>query len=303
MPGPGSTSRKCVACHTVLNVACKTCKACKVEQPHKLRLNKKMIKFDQKREGWVHTQKKNRTTSHIKDEAYMLLEKLQSLEVRAVLLLSRPAKMPNAWVSEVLTPRCQLTETSRSCQQRIQDLFDILIQGWTPQGTAEVQLEASVGPPAASVGLSKALTGPPAASVGLPKASVGPPAASVELPKASVGPPAASVGLPKALTGPPAASAGLPKASVGPPETMTGPPADESVEGVCPAPTTVLPRTRKECPHTVTGSQDFYPVKRVTKFKVIKGQTMKQVEWEPCKLCGKKWPLEWVADTDTIGIH
>ncbi|XP_062334037.1 merozoite surface protein CMZ-8-like [Osmerus eperlanus] len=174
---------------------------------------------------------------------------------------------------------------------------------WTPQGTAEVQLEASVRPPAASVGLPKALTGPPAASVRLPKASVGPPAASVGLPKASVGPPAASVGLPKALTGPPAASAGLPKASVGPPETMTGPPADESVEGVCPAPTTVLPRKRKECPHTVTGSQDFYPVKRVTKFKVIKGQTMKQVEWEPCKLCGKKWPLEWVADTDTIGIH
>ncbi|KAK2916951.1 hypothetical protein Q8A67_001325 [Cirrhinus molitorella] len=31
-----------------------------------------------------------------------------------------------------------------------------------------------------------------------------------------------------------------------------------------------------------------------------KGQKMKQVEWEPCKLCGKKWPLEWVADQDTF---
>ena len=65
----------------------------------------------------------------MKEDYQQELEKLQSLGVRAFLVLSRPAKKPNVWVSEVLKPRCQLTETSRSCQKRIQDLFDILIQG------------------------------------------------------------------------------------------------------------------------------------------------------------------------------
>ncbi len=73
MPGQGSTIRKCVVCHQQINVACKTCRSCQGEQPHKLRLKKKLDKFDQKRESWVHAQKKNRTTSHLQDEAYMLV--------------------------------------------------------------------------------------------------------------------------------------------------------------------------------------------------------------------------------------
>ncbi|KAF4097448.1 hypothetical protein G5714_021456 [Onychostoma macrolepis] len=202
MPGQGSTFRKCVLCHKQINVACKTCRICQGEQPHKLRLKKKLDKFDQKRESWVHAQKKNRTTSHLQDEAYMLLEKLQALGIRAVALLSKPGRRPNEWVSEVLAPRCELTETSHKCLERIKDLYDIVIQG-------------------------------------------------VE-------------------------------------------------KGGCPVPTTVRPHKRKECSHTLTGSQDFYPVKRVAKCRVIKGQKWKQVEWDPCRLCGKKWPLEWVADVDTV---
>lgn len=62
-----------MVCHTEMNVACKTCNTCKEEQPHKLRLKKKLKKFDQKRESWVDMQKKNRTTSHIQDEAVLLV--------------------------------------------------------------------------------------------------------------------------------------------------------------------------------------------------------------------------------------
>ncbi|TDG95971.1 hypothetical protein EPR50_G00241850 [Perca flavescens] len=72
MPGQGTTLRKCVVCHTEINVACKTCKACKAKQSQKLRLKKKFEKFDEKRESWVYTHQKNRTTSHIVDEASML---------------------------------------------------------------------------------------------------------------------------------------------------------------------------------------------------------------------------------------
>lgn len=73
MPGPGSTTRKCVVCNTQLNIARKICKTCKAEQPQKLRLTKKLEMFDQKRESWIHTRQKNRTSSHIRDQAYMLV--------------------------------------------------------------------------------------------------------------------------------------------------------------------------------------------------------------------------------------
>ncbi|XP_076609311.1 uncharacterized protein LOC143334409 isoform X2 [Chaetodon auriga] len=208
MPSQGSTTKKCVVCHAQLYVACKTCKTCKAEQPPKLRLRKKMEKFDQKRESWVHTHQKNRTTSHIRDEAYMLLEKLHALGVRAVLLLSRPGRKQNAWVSEVLAPRCQLTETSRTCLQRMKDLYDIVIQGWTPQDAAGQPDEPSSAPLELPTGpqmvppdpqVAMALLVPSAASIGPPKALTGPPTGPTGPPAALIGPP---IGQPAALTGP-----------------------------------------------------------------------------------------------------
>ncbi|KAK7140630.1 hypothetical protein R3I94_013040 [Phoxinus phoxinus] len=133
-------------------------------------------------------QKKNRTTSHIEDEAVLLLEKLQALGLRGVLLLSKPGKKPNDWVSEVLAPRCQLKETAHTCLERIKGLYDIVIQGWTPQGAAEQLNEPSdpVEPP----------TGPPmvtpdhqegVALLNHPTAPTGPPAALIEPPKSPIG--------------------------------------------------------------------------------------------------------------------
>ncbi len=60
---------------------------------------------------------------------YFQLEKLQALGIRAVVLLSKPGRRPNEWVSEVLAPRCELTETSHKCLERIKGLYDIVIQG------------------------------------------------------------------------------------------------------------------------------------------------------------------------------
>ncbi|XP_069562679.1 uncharacterized protein [Brachyistius frenatus] len=218
MPGQGSTTRKCVVCHTQINVACKTCKVCKAEQPHKLRLKKKIEKFDQKRDIWVQTHQKNRTTSHIRDEGYIMLEKLQALGVKAVLLLSRPGRKSNSWVSEVLTPRCQLTETSSLCLQRMRELFDVVSEGWTPLGAAgqlnepsSATVEPSTGPPmtipyplgamvppdplAASIGPQMTLMRPLVAPTGIL-------IASNELPSALIGPPKFPIGQPAAPIGP-----------------------------------------------------------------------------------------------------
>ncbi|XP_036947912.1 translation initiation factor IF-2-like isoform X1 [Acanthopagrus latus] len=186
-------------------------------------------------------------------------------------MVSLPAQRPNAWVSEVLAPRCQLTETSSTCLQRMKDVYDVVILGWAPLDAA--------GPPIAPAAPARPPLAP-AAAAGAPVAPRAPTGASMA-PAAPAGPPAA----PEAPSGPPLAPP-YPTVAVplsDPPVALTRPPA---------APTGLLKRPHspggfpgaspgcfeKECPHTVTGSQDFYPVKRVVKYKVVKGQMMKQVE-------------------------
>ncbi|XP_030263855.1 uncharacterized protein LOC115575732 [Sparus aurata] len=208
MPSNGSTTKRCVFCHTQLGVACKTCKACKAEQPRKLRLKKKMDRFDQKRDSWVHSHQKNRTVSHIRDEAHMLLEKLQALGIRAVLLMARPVRKTNAWQSEVLTPRCELSETSSTFLQRMKDVYNIVVKGWTPQGAAgqldesfSARVELPAGPRAFSADLQAALSllDPQAASSGPLTALSQPPAAPVDLPAALFGQLRSTIGHPAAL--------------------------------------------------------------------------------------------------------
>lgn len=93
MPGQGSTTRKCVVCHTQLNIACKTCNTCKVEQPHKLRV----------KNNWRNV--------------------IRSGRAGCMMKICWPGRKPNAWGSEVLTPRCHLTETSITCLERLKNLF------------------------------------------------------------------------------------------------------------------------------------------------------------------------------------
>ena len=57
------------------------------------------------------------------------LEKLQALGIRAVLLMARPVRKTNAWQSEILTPRCELTETSSTFLQRMKDVYNIVVKG------------------------------------------------------------------------------------------------------------------------------------------------------------------------------
>ncbi|XP_036944264.1 uncharacterized protein LOC119013649 isoform X2 [Acanthopagrus latus] len=208
MPSNGSTTKRCVFCHTQLGVACKACKA---EQPRKLRLKRKMDRFDQKRDSWVHSHQKNRTVSHIRDEAHMLLEKLQALGIRAVLLMARPVRKTNAWQSEILTPRCELTETSSTFLQRMKDVYNIVVKGWTPQGAAgqldeafSARVELPAGPRVASADLQTALSllDPQAASTGPPTVLSQPPAASVDLPAALFGQLRSTIGHPAALLRP-----------------------------------------------------------------------------------------------------
>ncbi|XP_077086670.1 uncharacterized protein LOC143738551 [Siphateles boraxobius] len=193
-------------------------------------------------------------------------------------------------------------------------MYDIVIQGWTPHviESSSAPVEPPTGPAMVISNQQEAVallnpltapTGPPAALIGPPKSPIGQSVSSLaplvkqsqnlgKRPHSPEGPSAAS---PVSFEKDEVVEGGCPAPTIVRPNKRKV----EVVDGGCPAPATVRPKKRKECPHTVTGSQDYYPVKSVAKYKVIKGQKWKQVEWEPCKLCGKKWPLEWVADMGT----
>lgn len=70
---PGSTITTCVSCKAAIGVATKTCKYCQSLQPRKQRLAKKLLKFEARKETWLKNQKKNQTTSHVIDEASVLV--------------------------------------------------------------------------------------------------------------------------------------------------------------------------------------------------------------------------------------
>lgn len=73
----GSTTTTCVGCGAAIGVATKKCKYCQSEQPRKQRLAKKLQKFDAKKETWLKNQKKNQTTTHVLDEASVLVREIQ----------------------------------------------------------------------------------------------------------------------------------------------------------------------------------------------------------------------------------
>ena len=72
MPG-GSTKKTCPFCQNILFCAQKICAHCLKEQPKKQRLEKKLKRFDEKREDWVSGRKKNHNIASIKDEAIVLV--------------------------------------------------------------------------------------------------------------------------------------------------------------------------------------------------------------------------------------
>nr|XP_019955771.1 PREDICTED: uncharacterized protein LOC109637679 [Paralichthys olivaceus] len=129
----GSTTTTCVGCKAVIAVATKTCKSCQSEQPRKLRLAKKLQRFEAIKEGWLENQKKNKTTSHVIDEASVLLEKLHTLGHRAVMFHAKPGKTPAAWFTRVLQPKWQLSDQAEKCLDMMKALYEVLIHDWSNQ--------------------------------------------------------------------------------------------------------------------------------------------------------------------------
>ncbi|XP_051250680.1 uncharacterized protein LOC127360331 isoform X3 [Dicentrarchus labrax] len=129
MPG-GSIKKKCPFCEAILFCAQKKCTYCKMEQPAKQRLKKRLKKFDQKREEWVVGLKKNHNLASIKDEAIVLLEKLHAMGYKPVLLLGKETKT-GATNCEVLTPRCELTLQAQNSLQKMGSFYESICEAYS----------------------------------------------------------------------------------------------------------------------------------------------------------------------------
>ncbi|MED6294724.1 hypothetical protein CHARACLAT_023986 [Characodon lateralis] len=133
----GSTTTLCINCKAVIAVATKTCKSCQTIQPRKQRLAKKLAKFEAKKEGWLKNQKKKQNTSHVMDEASVLLEKLQTMGHKAVVFVAKPGEKPATWHTHVVHPKWQLTDQAAKCLDRMKALFEVLITDVPPKKEAK----------------------------------------------------------------------------------------------------------------------------------------------------------------------
>ncbi|KAI4806438.1 hypothetical protein KUCAC02_017263 [Chaenocephalus aceratus] len=140
MPG-GSTKKTCPFCQNILFCAQKICAHCLKEQPKKLRLEKKLKRFDEKRGGWVSGRKKNHNIASIKDEAIVLLEKLHAIGFKPVLLLGKETRKKDV-KCEILTPRCTLTAYAQDYLDKIGTFYEYLCEenNWQEAGTTESQV-------------------------------------------------------------------------------------------------------------------------------------------------------------------
>ncbi|KAK1875367.1 D-glycero-beta-D-manno-heptose-17-bisphosphate 7-phosphatase [Dissostichus eleginoides] len=135
MPG-GSTKKTCPFCQGILFCAQKICAQCLKEQPKKQRLEKKLKRFDEKREDWVSGRKKNHNIVSIKDEAIVLLEKLHAIGFKPVLLLGKETRKKERQC-EILTPRCTLTAYAQDYLDKIGTFYEYLCEGWTQDSTGQ----------------------------------------------------------------------------------------------------------------------------------------------------------------------
>ncbi|KAF4116508.1 hypothetical protein G5714_003997 [Onychostoma macrolepis] len=111
---------------------------------------------------------------------------------------------------------------------------------------------------------------------------------------------------------PPIQSTIQPTTSPPPIQSTTSPPPIQSTTSPPPVQSTIQlttsspilpimepPQQKRECNHGILEGEPYYPVKRVIRCKKQKGIQMKLVEWEPCSLCEKTWPPQWVTEENT----
>ncbi|CAL8240030.1 unnamed protein product, partial [Gadus morhua 'NCC'] len=89
-----------------------------------MRLKKKLDKFRKQKDAWVANTKRNQVTSHLFDDAVILVEKMNALGWRPILLLEYPKKegkivLPEGLISSV---------GEKKCLDNIKEIYSIIVE-------------------------------------------------------------------------------------------------------------------------------------------------------------------------------
>ncbi|XP_051250679.1 uncharacterized protein LOC127360331 isoform X2 [Dicentrarchus labrax] len=293
MPG-GSIKKKCPFCEAILFCAQKKCTYCKMEQPAKQRLKKRLKKFDQKREEWVVGLKKNHNLASIKDEAIVLLEKLHAMGYKPVLLLGKETKT-GATNCEVLTPRCELTLQAQNSLQKMGSFYESICEGWsqeipadddqvitltlTPCDPLEVKSQEQASSTEGQAYSSDLIRAHAERALSLSPVQN---AEEVENPKDLQT--AEEVENPKDLQAAEVQSRG---SDIG---TVLNPRRKKKTSEA-PKHLPVRKKTQINCSYH--SRLEAFPIRRVVKERLRNGKEEILVDWKPCPVCGKEWAHSW----------
>ncbi|KAI9543813.1 hypothetical protein NQZ68_008861 [Dissostichus eleginoides] len=267
----GSTKKTCPFCLGILFCAQKICAHCLKEQPKKQRLEKKLKRFDEKREDWVSGRKKNNNIGSIKDEAIVLLEKLHAIGFKPVLLLCKETKKKGK-KCEILTPRCTLTAYAQDYLEKIGTFYEFLCKGWTQDSTGQGVKE---DPDEERVTLNLTPCDPSEPTNNWQEAGT---SESQVLETSTV--------QVEVLKTPPVKQCTT--TEVGQEEqSQQDMEVEQATENVTQATTTEGP----DCSYHT--HLEAFPIRSVIRERMRKGEAEMLVEWEPCPVCGKEWAHSW----------
>ncbi|XP_033991707.1 uncharacterized protein LOC117487162 [Trematomus bernacchii] len=313
MPG-GSTKKTCPFCQNILFCAQKICAHCLKEQPKKLRLEKKLKRFDEKREDWVSGRKKNHNIASIKDEAIVLLEKLHAIGFKPVLLLGKETRKKEV-KCEILTPRCTLTAYAQDYLDKTGTFYEFLCEGWTQDSTGQGVAE---DPEEETVTLNLTPCDPSEPENNWQEAGTSETSTvQVEVLKT---PPVKQCTTKEVGQEAGTSESQVPETSTVQVEVLKTPPVKQCTiievgqeeqpqrDDLRQATTTEGPAVRTgSVRDTVLGPRrkkkksdcsyhtrlETFPIRSVIRERMRKGKAEMLVEWEPCPVCGKEWAHSW----------
>ncbi|XP_046873061.1 uncharacterized protein LOC124465367 [Hypomesus transpacificus] len=245
----------------------KICGGCKQPQPTKKILQKRLSKFDSRREVWAAGVKINHNVAALHNDAILLLEKLQAVGYKPTLLLAKGHKKP--FKCEALTPRSILNECSKDCMSNIKEVYAVLCEGWT-EDSQDTQS------PLTSDLCANPEQGPVFTLTLVP---VNPQETSTSLTAA-----------PRVET----STSLTPSPRVETSTSLTPAPRVETLKKKRqrkPDSRTQQKKQKKECLYHT--SLKVFPIRSVIKERVRKGISEIFVDWQPCPVCGEEWPKSW----------
>ncbi|XP_026118742.1 uncharacterized protein LOC113097695 isoform X2 [Carassius auratus] len=262
------------------------------------------------KESWVAKKKKNQITSHLMDDAVILIEKLNAVGWRPMLFL----EYHNKEVKMLLPEGLELSSGENICLNNMNAIYSMIVQGKrVPADPSSNQASTSnlqLGPEEETIvvlNLESIQDPPPQQEEAL--LSTSPATNTTEgaqteteeallstIPATNTNEGAQTETEEALLSTIPATNTNEGAQTETEEALLSTSPATNTNEGLKKDKTpkrrqrTKVSKKEKDCPHN---SQEVHAYRCVIKTRKRKGKMEKLIDWLPCKLCGKTWPPTW----------